>query len=71
MAVVDAKFLTRIRFTYRYAVWVDADQSGIGLYSVEVPAQCEQENCSSIGSGPKNLRYVTRWWNVVADQKAG
>jgi len=63
-----AKFVTRIRFHFRHAVWTDADQSGNGLYSVKVPDQCEQENCSSIGVGHGN---DTRWWNVVADQKAG
>ncbi|MCL2313536.1 MAG: hypothetical protein FWC41_13855, partial [Firmicutes bacterium] len=68
MAAVAAKFLTRIRFHFRDAVWTDADQSGIGLYSVKVPVYCVQENCCSIGVGHKIYGYVTRWWNVVADQ---
>jgi hypothetical protein len=71
MAVVVAKFLTKIRFHFRYAIWTDADQSWIGLYSVKVPTQCEQENCNSIGVGQKERDYDTRWWNVVADQKEG
>ena len=70
-AIVTAKFLTRIRFHFRDAVWTDADQSGTGLYSVKVPAKCEQENCSSIGVRHKNGLYFTPWWNVAADQKAG
>jgi len=70
VAVVAAKLLTRIRFHFRDAVWTDADQSWIGFYSIKIPARCEQENCCSIGVGHKNLPYDTRWWNVVADQKA-
>ena len=69
-AVVTTKFLTRIRFHFRNAVWTDADQSGIGLYSVKVPAKFEQENSSSIGVWHKNRDYDNRSWNVVADQKA-
>jgi hypothetical protein len=69
--VVAVKFLTRIRFNFRDAVWTDADQSGISLYSVKVPDQWEQENFSSIGVGHNKHGYDIRWWNVVADQKAG
>jgi hypothetical protein len=71
MAIVAAKFLTRIRFHFRYAVWTDADQGGFGLYSVKIPTQCEQENYNSIGVRHKERDYDTCWWNVVADQKAG
>jgi len=42
MATVDEKFLTRIRFHFRDAVWTDADQSGTGLCYIKIPAQCEQ-----------------------------
>jgi hypothetical protein len=49
MAIVKAKSLTGTDLHFRDAVWIDADQSGIGLYSLEVPAQCEQEYCNSFG----------------------
>jgi hypothetical protein len=49
MAILKVKFLTGTDLYFRDAVWTDADQSGIGLNSVKVPVQCEQENCSSIG----------------------
>jgi hypothetical protein len=71
VAVVAAKFLPRIRFRFRDAVWTDANQSGIGLSSVQLPVQCKQDNCNSIGVGRKKHGFGTRWWNVVADQKAG
>jgi hypothetical protein len=71
MEVAAVKFLNTVRFNFRDAVWTDADQSRIGLYSVRVPYQCEQENCNSTGVGRNNHGYVTRWWNVVADQEAG
>jgi hypothetical protein len=43
----------RITYFYRDAIWTNADQSGIGLSSVKVSDQCEQEDYNSPCVWPK------------------
>jgi hypothetical protein len=66
MTTAEAPILNQNYF-YRDAVWTNADKSGIGLSSVKVPAQREQENSSSPCVGPKINRFVPGGWNVAAN----
>jgi hypothetical protein len=54
-------------FDFREKIWLVADQSGIGICSIEIPVLCEQENSNSVKVRSKILHYGSLWWNVAAD----
>jgi hypothetical protein len=64
-------FLVKIYFDFREKIWTDADESGVGISSIKIPVQCEQENKNSFNFRPKIIHYVSSWWNVAANWKAG